>query len=457
MFRAHRWLAALALAVAGCGGSPAPRPNLVLVSVDTLRPDRLACYGGAAGVGGALCAVGDAGVRFTWAFSTAPSTAPALASVMTSRLPRDHGVGDQARTRLDGSLPTLADRLAEAGYATAAFVANPVVARGRGFEQGFSVYDDVMKRRERSRPLVEREAAELTDATLAWARVARTPWFVWVHYQDPHGPYEPPGAAPPRDPRGAEGLPLLTDQSGWNGIPAYQALGDARAPDTYTGRYLDEIRYLDGQLARLVTGLDELGDRPGILVTADHGEAFGEDGFWFAHGHSLGVDQIRIPLLWRPPGATGPGRVVDAPVSALDVAPTLLAAAGVSPPEGFAGRVLPGLDGGPPGADRALFAEHRLRLAVVAGGLYYARDRAPLAAPVDEPVTGGRVPPLPPRTSTLGRGGEFAGYDPPAGAGADALERLAAGFLAEPGRTAAATGALDAETREALRALGYLE
>ena len=442
----------------GCARDEATRPNLVLISVDTLRPDRLACYGGAADVGVALCALGDVGVRYAWAFSTAPSTAPSVASLLTSRLPRDHGVTELATGRLAAEVATLAETLAAAGYATAAFVANPVLSRGRDLERGFTVYDDRMQRRERKRPLLEREAKEITDAALAWVRAARGPWFLWIHYQDPHGPYEPPDAGLAEDADDARpdaALPTLADQSGWRGIPAYQVLGDARDPATYERRYTDEIRHLDRQIARLVVGLDAYGNRPAILLTADHGEAFGEDEFWFAHGHSLAVDQIRIPMIWRP-SEREPGRVVATPVSNLDVAPTLLAAAGVPLPASFDGIPLASREAGPKRAP--IFAEHRLRVAVVAGDHYYARDRVPFSAPMPERVTGGFVPPLPPRTAALAADGRFGGYAPLAAGATAPLEGLIAAFLAQPAASgAAAQRPVDDQTREALRALGYLE
>ena len=439
----------------GCWRREATGPNLVLISVDTLRPDRLACYGGAADVGVGLCALGDAGVRYAWAFSTAPSTAPSVASLLTSRLPRDHDITELATGRLATEAATLAEALAAAGYATAAFIANPVLSRGRDLERGFTVYDDRMQRRERKRPLFEREAREITDAALAWVRAARAPWFLWIHYQDPHGPYEPPDAGLAEDAgdaRADAALPVLADQSGWRGIPAYQVLGEARNPASYERRYADEIRYLDRQIARLVVGLDAYGNRPAILLTADHGEAFGEDEFWFAHGHSLGVDQIRIPMIWRP-ARREPGRVVATPVSNLDVAPTLLAAAGLPIPASFDGVALASREAGPKRAP--IFAEHRLRVAVVAGDHYYARDRIPLPAPVPEPVTGGFVPPLSARSAALTPDGRFGGYSAVVMA---PLEDLVAAFLAQPAaRGASPQRAVDEQTREALRALGYLE
>src|SRR5262245_10713624 len=293
-------LASACLALSACGTPPSGPPNLLLITIDTLRADRLACYGGEPDVGTAICALADGGTRFAWAFSAAPHTAPSVASLLTSRYPSFHGVGQDASSRLRFSQPTVAGLLRAAGYTTAAFVSNPVLNPSRNFGQGFDVYDVNLTRHERNRPgALERVAADTTDAALTWARTGpASPWFVWVHYQDPHGPYDPPGAGPARDEPGAEVLPVLEQQSGLGGIPAYQALPGLHSAAAYERRYLDEIRYLDPHVGRLIAALDELG-RPAVLLTADHGEAFGEDGFYFAHGHSVGLDQIRVPLLWR--------------------------------------------------------------------------------------------------------------------------------------------------------------
>jgi arylsulfatase A-like enzyme len=448
----RRAVAAAALcAAAACRPPSPPRPDLVLVTVDTLRADRLACYGGERDVGAGICSLGDAGTRYTWAFSAAPSTAPSLP-------PRDHRVTQVANTSLADAAVTVAEALAGAGYATAAFVGNPVLERSRHLDQGFEIYDDRMTRVERNRPeLHEREASELTDAALKWASVVRHPFFLWVHYQDPHGPYEPPDAAPAWDPAGAPHLPVLKDHSGWKGIPAYQALPGVWSVPAYERRYAEEIRYLDGQLRRLFAGLAQGGQPLGILLAADHGEAFGEDDFYFAHGHSVGLDQIRVPLLWRPPAGAA-AEVVTRPVSNLDVAPTLLRAAGIPAPDAFVGSPLPASEllAEEAGSERPIFAEHRV--AVVVGSSYYARDREPFAEPVPDRISGGLLPPLPPRTAALGPDGKLPPYHPLADTDRDrALEALVAAFLARvPGTAPAADAELDPATREALRALGYL-
>jgi arylsulfatase A-like enzyme len=276
-------------------------PNLVLITVDTLRADKLACYGEVSGTGIDLCELFEKGTRFTWAVSTAPSTPPSVASILTSLYPRDHGVTQFGGAQLAEELLSVAEILSAAGYSTGAIVSNPMIRKPLGLDQGFDHFDDRMTRREAHRPsLRERTAADTTDSALAWTSATKAPYFLWVHYQDPHGPYEPPGASPVRDDPRETPLEVLRDFSGWRGIPAYQVLPGVATPSAYEWRYAQEIRYPERNVKRLVAGLDQLGESPAILLTADHGEAFGEDDFYFAHGHSVGLDQIRVPLLWRP-------------------------------------------------------------------------------------------------------------------------------------------------------------
>ncbi len=456
--RTARSLGALALALACSRDAPPAPPNLLLVTADTLRADRLACYGGPEVAGTGICSLALHGGRFAWAFSAAPSTAPSIASILTSRHPSQHGVGELADTRLDDGVETVAEVLAGAGYATAAFVSNPVLQRPRNLGQGFEIYDDRMHARERNRPLRERDAAATTDAALAWARVVRAPWCLWVHYPDPHGPYEPRGAPAARDTPGAERLPLLTDHSGFGGIPAYQQLPGARSPEAYARRYLDEVRHLDLHVARLVAGLDALGAPPAVLFTADHGEAFGEDGYWVAHGHSLGLDQIRVPLLVRPSPPARPF-VLRAAVSTLDLAPTLLRLARLGAPAAFEGEALPLTETDAADPARVIFAEHRKRLAALRGDRYFARDRDGFVAPEPDPVSGGRWLPLPPRSARLGDDGAgLPAYEAGAGDGpAAALAAALAGFAARAPVATGTTAPLSGEARDALRALGYLE
>ncbi len=450
---------ALLLAVPGC--SRPEGPNLLLVTVDTLRADVLSCYGGPEDVGTVLCGLGDPGTRYVWAFSTAPYTVPSVASILTSRQPSRHRLSQFSSAPLADGVESVAEVVRRAGYRTGAVVSNALLERSRGLDRGFDLYDDRMPTPERNRPhMSDRIAEDATTAALDFIAGGEEPWFLWVHYQDPHGPYDPPTSSGPVTPSG-ERLRVLPDHSGWRGIPAYQAVPGLEDPADYRARYLDEVRYLDAQIGRLLDGAASPRGTS-VILTADHGEALGEDDYWFAHGHSLGIDQIRVPLLFRPAGAEGGG--LDAtPVSLVDVAPTLLAEAGLAAPAGFVGRplgtasetALAAAAGAGPG--RPLFAEHHARLAVVADGRYLARDRFDLTRPRRDPNSLGILRPLPSRSALLSGDGVVPAYEP------ESPERDAdqALLLDRHAARLSAQGAppkeeLDPETRERLRALGYL-
>jgi hypothetical protein len=227
--------------------------------------------------------------------------------------------------------------------------------------------------------------------------------------------------------------------------------------EAYESRYRDEIRYVDLHIARLVSGADALGPRPWVVLTADHAEAFGEDGYYFAHGHSVGMDQIRVPLLVRP-AESGPGRTSAYPVSGVDVAPTLLRAAGLSVPETFHGAPLPLYDGDERENPRTLVAEHRARVALVVGEIYYARDRYLLRPGTQDEITGGALVPLPPRVARLNSDGRLPEYRSAADESVALLEPMLARFLRSITEAEARSAKqLTEAEREALDALGYLE
>jgi arylsulfatase A-like enzyme len=397
---AARLTLALALAtLVGCGGPEEPPPGLLLVTVDSLRADFLECYGGSPGVGERICELGRQGTQYSWAFATSPTSAAAIASILTSTYPDEHGIDDSAASFLPGDRLTLAEALRPAGYASAAFVSSPELNRSRNFHQGFQVYDD---RTSRSTPgsLPVRDATETTDAALAWLAGTEGPWFVWVHYREPHGPYTSapaPFPGPPVQQGPGERLSVLPTASGRGGIPSYQAIPGLFTREGYEARYRGEIVRVDRELGRLLDAVAARDEPVGVILTADHGEAFGEDRYYFSHGHSVGLDQIRVPLFWRSPadgshsevGREG-GAAARPPmrvgVSTLDVMPTLLRAAGLGRPDWLEGWLLPSADD-PPGAPeqaRAIYAVHPAQVAVVSGSNFYTRLRRPVAAVAPE-------------------------------------------------------------------------
>jgi len=323
---------------ASCGRStppaPAPRPNILLVTIDTFRADRVGI-----GVAPALDRLAASSVRFINARSVVPLTLPSHTTILTGLAPTAHGVRENGIGSLLESHPTIARLLKGAGYQTAAVVGAFVLDRRFGLSQGFDTYDDRIPRDPKAsdRLDAERPASAVVDSTLAWlnqhvaqstqhvAEPARhpDPFFVWIHLYDPHAPYDPP-------------QDFL-----------------ARAKTPYDG----EIAYADSQIARVFdwlrsSGLDE---RTWIIVAGDHGEGLGDHGER-THGMLLYDSTLRVPLIVSAPGAAA--RSVADAVSLVDVAPTILHAAGVAIPADMKGHdLLEAPTPTPPGGIRDLYAE----------------------------------------------------------------------------------------------------
>jgi len=356
------YLALLLLSPLACGpAQPAPAgASFILITCDTLRADHLGFLGHPRPTSPNLDALAQESHVFERAWSTAPLTGPALSALLTGRPPEELGLVDN-RVWLSSAAETLAEQARAAGLDTAAVVSNWVLrARpdGGGVAQGFAHFDDDMRSLEASRPdLKERLAADTTDAALAWlaTRTDGRPFFLWVHYQDPHGPYTPPAEclAPFARDAGSEApLAVSPNQKGRGLLPQYQAVDDERRPDVYRQRYEAEIRYFDRELGRLLAALRADGHlaRATLAFTADHGESLGEHGWYFTHGQTLQRELVQVPLLVRPPaGVAGPLRHAQ-PVSHLDLLPTALVALGLP------ARELRGVDllAGAPPAERVL-------------------------------------------------------------------------------------------------------
>jgi arylsulfatase A-like enzyme/Flp pilus assembly protein TadD len=285
----------------------APPPDVVLITVDTLRADR---------VGGALTpainAVGAVGARFLGARTTVPLTLPAHVSLMTGAIPPATGVRLNGVHRFDGSRPTLAGLFRDAGRDTAAFIGAFVLDRQFGLGAGFDTYDDQITRSARA-PLrleAERPASAVADRAIAWVKARqqagssnRRPYFVWAHFYDPHAPYTPPEDALAR------------------------AGGDA---------YGGEVAYADAEIGRLLRAVSEASaGRPSLtIILGDHGESLGEHGER-THGMLLYDGALRIPLVIAGPGV--PAADHRRSVSLVDVAPTVLRLAGLTVPGGMQG------------------------------------------------------------------------------------------------------------------------
>ncbi len=324
--------AGLALACA----EPPPK-NVVIVTIDTLRQDHLGAYGAEVRTP-ALDAFAADSVVFTEAFATAPTTLPSHTSLFTGTYPHRHGVRLNGRHRVPSEATTLAEVVRGAGYDTAAFVGTAVLDGFYGLDQGFDTYGDTFAG-EAGAAQVQRRASEVVDAAIAWLDGRRTPFLLWVHVFDPHGPYDPPapydaayyGDRDPRAPgnRSMEGIPLVF----------YQDLAGVTDVEYPLARYKGEVSYTDRELGRLLDALAPRADDTLVVVTADHGESLGENAYWFDHGETLSDACVRVPLIVRAPWHTDAASV-NGPVSHVDVLPTVLDALGLATPPDVEGQSL---------------------------------------------------------------------------------------------------------------------
>jgi arylsulfatase A-like enzyme/predicted negative regulator of RcsB-dependent stress response len=292
------------------------RPSVLLISIDTTRADRLGCYGRGGASTPNLDRWAAEGVVFENAVTSVPITLPAHASLMSGLLPHRHGVRDNGIYRVPDETPTLAALLAEAGYDTAAVVGAAVLDRQYGLDRGFKRYEDSVGRM--GLAIAERDAAAVTGAAAAAARSLRKPFFLFVHYFDPHAAYDPP---PP--------------------------FAERFRGDLYQG----EIAYVDEQIGRLRRELEGLGllQDTVVVITSDHGESLGEHGEP-THGVFLYQATLRIPLIIVAPERWRGGQRVATLASLIDVPPTLLELTGQRVPGALDGRSLAhAVEGGAPG------------------------------------------------------------------------------------------------------------
>ncbi len=316
-----------------CALTKAP-PNIILITLDTTRADHLGCYGSERASTPHLDRLAQKSVLFSNAITTVPLTLPSHASILTGHTPLEHGVHNNGAFVLDPSMQTLAEDLQGIGYTTAAFVSCFVLSRQFGLAQGFEIYDDDLVAEERPAP-------ETTRRALEWIENApEQPFFLWVHYFDPHSPYEPPE-------------PFA---SATRGTP-YDA--EISSMDAGLGELLDELRRRG------------IYDDAHVIVLADHGEGRG-DHREEEHGIFLYEECLRVPFLWKLPGDASPRRV-ESLVGCVDVSPTILEFVNVSVPEGIAGQSLRGLlTGGQPPERLGLYAETMYP--------YYSYEWSPLYA-----------------------------------------------------------------------------
>ncbi len=391
----------------------APRPPIILISIDTLRSDRLPAYGYGGVDTPAIDRLAAEGVLFERAYTHVNVTLASHASVFTGLLPPEHGVRDNAGYRLDDAIPTLAAELQRSGYATGGFVSSYVLRATTGIGRGFDVYDDgVGFETGRQLGQLQRPGAETLAAASEWlAGVADSPFFLFLHLYEPHAPYEAP--APFRD----------------------------RYEDPYDG----EVAAADAVVGELIRRLEELGvyDEALVILLSDHGEGLMDHGE-MDHLILIYREVLQVALIVKLPGGERAGERVAVGAQLSDVAPTVYSLAGLQAPDGLAGLDLLGLEAtSSGGAPRQIVSESvypRIHFgwsdlaSIVEGDLHFIESPAPELYRLSE--------------------------DPAERSNVIQEERAAArrmrAALQEIDRTLTSPAEDDPETRRRLESLGYL-
>jgi arylsulfatase A-like enzyme/Tfp pilus assembly protein PilF len=328
-------LLGLALFLVACRQNKPPRPNILIITVDTLRADRVGCYGYTGGLTPNVDELAKDGIVFERAVAQVPLTWPSHAAIFTGTYPFHNGVQDFTGQPLSDHFRTLAESLKDHGYATGAVVSSFVLDRSWGLARGFESYDDAFAGQEflqKNLGLVERRAEDSVNHAVGWLEAhSNQPFFLWLHLYDPHSPYNPPE-------------PFRTQY--------------AKQP------YEGEISYADNQLGRLFAWLKQapngLYDNTLIIFLSDHGESLGEHGEK-EHGFFVYDSTVHVPLVLKPVknSSLGVQRVSDA-VETIQVGPTVLELAGVEDPiqkQFQAASLVPLINGKPHAPQRPAYSE----------------------------------------------------------------------------------------------------
>jgi arylsulfatase A-like enzyme len=432
---------AFCVSLSSCAADPGRigPPDIVFIVIDALRADHLPTYGYAGDTAPTLRRLARQGVVFERVIAPSSWTKTSMASIMTAQNPLSHGVL-RHQDVLPRRLSTLAEALEAHGYATIGVNTNPWLQPQFGFAAGFRVYETLRKARESGR------AADVNERALSLLRerLPEMPVFLYLHYMDVHGPYRPGPAFRSGEPvtlpgRGVVADSALEEQYRKEGLtgPGVQE----RVVELYDG----SIRTLDAALGQLLEGMRPLVDFDNtiIVVTSDHGESFREHGTT-EHGWNLYPEVIEVPLLFVLPGHSSEATRISAQVRSIDIAPTLLALADVGIPESFEGSPLLPME---PGGieDRIAHSEVRFRrprpryhyTAVISPDHLYQREKFGDVVEFYDL----RADPSAMRDLGAAHPGATAYVD---------LE------VREPVR-APKQKELDSETREELKALGYLQ
>jgi len=310
------------------------KPNIILISIDTVRRDHCSAYGYERDTTPNLRVFAEQGASFDLAYAPTPTTGPSHATMFTSLYPIAHGVVKNG-LKLSQEHDTIAEHLSAHGYQTAAVLGSFILDSKFGYAQGFSFYDDDFELGKDTAPKshlygirldkgFDRRADDTTQRAINWLKKQRhpaRPFFLFIHYWDPHDPYVPPE-------------PFLS-----------QFAPDKNHPtqlEKMIGRYDAEIAFADQEMGRLFEALQQMGIEEDtiVVITSDHGEGLMQHGCR-THGHNIYEEAVRIPLLFRWPNRIPQGRVFSAPVELVDLAPTILDLVAIKPDGGsFQGQSL---------------------------------------------------------------------------------------------------------------------
>ena len=430
--------------------------DVLFVSVDTLRTDRIGCYGGT-GRTGAMDRLAGSGILFERAATNIPRTTPAFATILTGRYPQHHGVRF-LRQPLDPGEPVLPAVLQAAGFRTAAFVAGGPLEPATGLDRGFGTY----------RCYVDLKAGLVALRAIPWMvqnLTSRT--FLWVHFFDPHFGYQPPwpwsaGTAPGQFTLYADIRDRKVSFGQLHFNPPLTETEHAWLRHLYTG----EVSYTDAGISGLLAVVRVrdwiVGGHTLVILTADHGESLGEHGCWYEHGEYLYEPDVRIPLIVRWPGRLPAGVRSLAPAETIDIAPTVLDLLGLPPLPDADGRSLAGVLRGGEFTPRPIFVE--------SGESFFPENRRRTLGGVEGKWRAVRLGdwklvrlPRPDGSPALelydvrtdpGESRDLAASDPSRAAG---LEALLTEWMASAGHRTLVPPVLDDAARERLRSLGYLD
>ncbi len=301
------------------------KPNVLLITVDTLRADHLSSYGYKRNTTPNIDQLAREGVLFLNTISQIPETLPSMTSIMTSSYPIDHGVRKNGYRFLSDK-KLLSEILRDNDYTTAAFISSCVLDKGAGLTRGFDIYDDTLPDRLLAKENCQRTAEKTTMAVIEWIeRNYKKRFFIWLHYIDPHSQYRPPSPYNRMFLKEPYKGRVTGDVSQFFSIIHNRFQLDKKDIEYMISLYDGEIAFVDYSFGLLLKKIRELNltNNTLIVFTSDHGESLGEHNYFFDHGDFLYDDQLRVPLIMSGPGLPD-NKVIKRQVQTIDIMPTIL-------------------------------------------------------------------------------------------------------------------------------------